>query len=300
MKKLMVTGAGGLLAEELIAQLINKNIEHIIAVSTQSQTLEKKYSVYPQVSCLSWDALSGFDFSGVDAVVHCAFARKEECADISDSLCRTAELLTFVGKSGKKIPFVQISSRSVYGQQEPLWTEDTHCEPASPYALGKVMQELLLRQAAQFYGFPFTILRLSALICPRMNQRIVYKMVQQAVVNGRIKVIGGTQQFSLLDCRDAASGIIALLRRDAGQWKDIYNLGTMECLRLEQIAELIRTVGKEAYQICVTIEKESREVHMVDGMVCTRFYEDTRWQPQYHMHDIIAHLFDHCIHENQR
>ena len=123
MNTILISGASGLLASEFIQQLFKAEPKvKVIAVSGSCDELNEKYENESRLSCCGWDELDKLPFQNISLVIHCAFARTEDGEDLFCSLERTKLLLSKTGPH--KIPFIGISSRSVYGQNPNApWTD---------------------------------------------------------------------------------------------------------------------------------------------------------------------------------
>lgn len=293
MNTILVTGASGLLASEFLKQLFcAEPAAHVIALSENCDVLEKRYSDMEGFSCYRWDEIDRIPFEAVSVVLHCAFARTEDGADLLRSLELTKLLLSKTAPL--KIPFISISSRSVYGQNPKTpWSETTALSPENPYALAKAAQELLVCQAGEQGSFAYTNLRLAGLIGVGMDARLVAKLVKSAVDTGKITCVGGMQQFALLDIRDAAAGLHAILKIPTGSWKTVYNLGHSNVSTLDEIVSVVKHVAFQKYHTHIIVQKQNREVPLMDGMDCSCIYAATGWTPQYSMEDTVEILFDH-------
>jgi nucleoside-diphosphate-sugar epimerase len=96
-----------------------------------------------------------------------------------------------------------------------------------------------------------------------------------------------------MDVRDAAAGIIALLKVDPTKWKEVYNLGNNHQYNIIEIANIVSDVAKDYLGKPVTIEIEENEISLDVGMDSCLFYEDTGWTPRYSIRDTIISLFDY-------
>jgi nucleoside-diphosphate-sugar epimerase len=123
---------------------------------------------------------------------------------------------------------------------------------------------------------------------------IVSRFVTNAINKEPIKIIGGKQVFSNMDVRDAASGILALIKTDRKKWKKVYNLGCEWRHSIIEIAEIVKEIAKE-YNKNVKIVIEEKDVYLDSGMDSTLFYKDTGWKPKYNMKDIVKNLFDYLL-----
>lgn len=297
MRCILLTGANGVLGTALLRLLLPQS--KVIAVSGDPRALKVRFSEATNLSCFGWDELDDICWDQIEAVIHCAFSRTLDGKELTRSLELTCRLLKKVCIYAPHASYVNISSRSVYGQNPCVpWTEDTVPEPGNMYALGKVGQEYLTRQAAEHYGFTYTTLRLAGLIGPGMEKRIVSKMVMQAIHNHCLKVVGGKQQFAMLDLRDAAAGIMALLDTDPHMWKAVYNFGSDRVYQLSEIAHIIQVYAKDAYGLDIQLDVEPKDITLIDNMDCSRFYLDTGWRPQYQLVDTVELLFKYYMEQS--
>ena len=245
------------------------------------------------MKCCSWDELAQMPLADGDVIVHGAFPRQENGQELTEALDLTGTLLKKAGTSGKEIAWVDISSRSVYGQNEQTpWTETAELMPASPYALAKAAQELLTRQAAEAYGFRYTVLRMAGLIGVGMEARLVSQMTMRAIHDRALTVMGGEQQFSMLDIRDAAAGIRALLRKEPTAWRSLYNFGAEQATRLKDIAPIIQKEAQRLYGWRGSITRQKRDAALIDEMDSSLFYAQMGWRPQYTLADTVDWLLE--------
>lgn len=292
--RLIVTGAAGVLGSELIEQTLRADPQaEIVAVTRQPQALTRCWQGYANMKCCSWDELAQMPLADGDVIVHGAFPRQENGQELTEALDLTGTLLKKAGTSGKEIAWVDISSRSVYGQNEQTpWTETAELMPASPYALAKAAQELLTRQAAEAYGFRYTVLRMAGLIGVGMEARLVSQMTMRAIHDRALTVMGGEQQFSMLDIRDAAAGIRALLRKEPTAWRPLYNFGAEQATRLKDIAPIIQKEAQRLYGWRVSITRQKRDAALIDEMDSSLFYAQMGWRPQYTLADTVDWLLE--------
>ena len=292
--RLIVTGAAGVLGSELIEQTLRADPQaEIVAVTRQPQALTRRWQGYANMKCCSWDELAQMPLADGDVIVHGAFPRQENGQELTEALDLTGTLLKKAGTSGKEIAWVDISSRSVYGQNEQTpWTETAELMQASPYALAKAAQELLTRQAAEAYGFRYTVLRMAGLIGVGMEARLVSQMTMRAIHDRALTVMGGEQQFSMLDIRDAAAGIRALLRKEPTAWRPLYNFGAEQATRLKDIAPIIQKEAQRLYGWRVSITRQKRDAALIDEMDSSLFYAQMGWRPQYTLADTVDWLLE--------
>jgi len=299
-KTILITGAGGLLGGELIRQLTCESDYKILALTSDKNKLMSRFPNVNQLECYSIDEFEDrkIHWGKVDILIHCAFARVSIGEELADSLNFAGKVFQIAHKE-RVSSIINISSKSVYGSKyKPLWVETTPVAPETLYAMAKYSSELLLRSIASKNNTTnFTNIRLDSLIGEGLDIRVVSKFVQKCINNEVIKIIGGTQTFSYLDIRDAASGIISLISTEPAKWKEVYNLGSNKRYNIIEIANLVNDVAKDLINRSVKIQIEKEDIILDTGMDSSLFYNDTNWTPSYSMEDTIRRLYKYFVKE---
>ena len=150
-------------------------------------------------------------------IINCAFPRNSTGTGMADGLRYLQRLFVRSKECGVK-SFINISSQSVYSQtREEIATEEIQVCPESPYAVGKYAAELMLESVFNGTGIVYTNLRMASLIGPGFDQRIVNRLVRQALAGETICFIESEQQLGFLDVKDAVRAISALLGTDVSK-----------------------------------------------------------------------------------
>ena len=228
------------------------------------------------------------------AIVHLAFARTWEGADLADSLTFTKELAAVAKVS--RCSFMNISSRSVYGsgsENGRPWCETTSvAKPETTYALAKFASEevvsAIYESCEDAY---FTNIRLGSLAGFDFNQRIVSRFVDRVISQQPIVVKAPDNMFSFLDVRDAAEGILSLLRRPSRKWATIYNLGIDRAVSLIGLAQIVNDRANNYGYSSVKIVVEDGVANNFDLMDSKRIQEDTDWHPSFDYVDIVDSIY---------
>jgi len=301
MKTILVTGAGGFLAGELIKQLSNQQQYHILALTSDKEKLIDKFKDVMNLSCISvsdWQ-LNTVDLSEVAVVIHCAFTIKSDTEQLASSLAYTKKI--FLEAKKYNIPLVvNISSRSVYGTMyEPLWKEDLIVAPITSYGKAKYESEILLEEILKDSSVQYTSLRLASLIGPEFDIRVVSKFVKSAIEDQCIQIKGGKQIFSFLDVRDASSAILSLIASDNKSWSKVYNLGHYERNSIVEVAQIVKEIAKDYLSIEVCINLDEDDTVLDVGMDCELFYKETGWMPNYTIKDTIKEIFKHILNDER-
>ena len=297
MRTVIITGAGGYLGTTLIHQLLGETDYTIIAITSQLENLKRRYKKVSRVQCFGneyfWKHALPVKYA--DALIHLAFSRRfSPDHEIAESIEFSRYVFETINLSNVS-KLIYISSQGVYGNTPDLRVVGkTKPAPSAIYTLAKYAVEQLLWSV--FSGdnrITATAIRLDSIAG---NQKMLPAFVQNCVEKQCISVVGGSQVFSFLDVRDAASGLIALLNTPAEIWKPIYNLGAHDRrYNILKLAVLTAEVAEELGFGKVTISVEKREIAQFAGMDSSEFLKDTSWTPRYDMKAIIAKLFDEYL-----
>ena len=289
MRTILVTGASGLVATELIHLLESSENSQIIAVSTHPDILKERYKDNNRVHCIFLHEIEYYKDVNIDAVIHCAFARSKDAGEIAKSLQFTSELLRITKAITPDI-FVNISSQSVYGQSNPpLWTELTPPAPDYLYALGKFSTEEMTRMALEETGIKFTNIRLSSV---SENARFLNVFVKNALMDLPINVQGGGQTCSFVDVRDVASGLMAVIKKAPlmESLAAVYNLGSGETRTIKELAEDTKRIIEGESCKKVEVNLTPADIKLEVGMDISLFCNTFDWKPQYGYDDMIRSL----------
>lgn len=288
---ILITGASGYLGTELTQQFLKEDNFQLLLLSSKKEELRTRHATNSAVSVFSVEELdSVVQNNAIDIVIHCAFSRSFDGESLSSSLAFTKEVLDSLTKNPCK-GFINISSRSVYGQNEDTpWTEKTKVSPNGLYAMAKYATEMVTNTYKA--NFAVTNLRLAGLNQPELKARITNKFVAQ-VKNGKdLHITGGSQEFSFLNTKDAASGIKSFVKNTAASnWESSYNLGSEETLNILQLANLVIEVGKELNYTSSKVHLEENDQSLIDRMDSHLFYKHSKWKPNISMRQTITEIY---------
>jgi nucleoside-diphosphate-sugar epimerase len=292
---IMITGAGGFLGNELLNQLSKNPKYKIIALTSKEDKIYRRFSNNKSITCYNLYDINNksIPWSDIDMIIHCAFARSYEGHSLANSLDFTTSLLLKAKNEGVK-GFINISSQSVYGgHSNPLWRESLQVSPDSTYAMAKYATEIIIKIICEDSQMKYTNLRLSSLVGPELDVRLVSKFVNNAINSKPIQIIGGKQILSFMHVKDAAEGLFALINIEKSIWKNTYNFGSTNRHTILEIAEIVKRIAPEYTSNPVSIEIEEKDVHIDSGMDSSLFYNDTGWKPKYDMDAIVRSLFEY-------
>lgn len=300
---ILITGASGYLGMELIRQLLQDGSFSVLALTSNVTKLARSFVDRGggRLQCLqrTTDFVSVVPWKKIDLVINLAFARTELPQNrLVETLNFHKELFLAVKKA--KVPaLMNISSQSVYGSAPGLHSERSDLCPLGFYALTKCASEILLEAVfSDVAEIAVTNIRLDSIAG---NKNLLPTFVREGIEKKRINLIGGKQVFSLLDVRDAASGIIALCKTEYSQWKHVYNLGwhnkIYSLIDLAKLTKIrLEKLGYNDIEICL---QKNDELHTYAGMNSERITQDTGWIPRWGIEDIIDKTIDEYLEKQQ-
>lgn len=231
MKRLIVSGAGGFLGENLVNSAKDSGIT-VMAITSQML----KYNDIEVLETTSF-LKNGYLFSPDDVFINCMFPTNADGYKMADGLDKVYKLIFMAYVSGAE-SFINISSQSVYDskREKPAKEDDELCLD-TPYSVGKYSSEMYVNHV--FNNRPHTNIRMASLIGVGYEQRIINRLVAQVFKGEVISVKGGMQRYGFLDVRDAADGLIKLSQSNSSAWKETYNLGRNGSCTLIELAKCI-------------------------------------------------------------
>ena len=274
MNRIVISGAGGFLGTHIIEEA-RKNSVPVLAITSNPDKIAMR-----DIECMNLkDFLSGnICLKADDIFINCLFPTNADGVRMANGLRTVYELIIAAEKSGVG-SFINISSQSVYpSKREQPADESAQLSLETPYAVGKYSTEAFTNQV--FNGCPHTNIRLASLIGADYNQRIVNRMIIQALKGETLKVIGGMQRYGFLDVRDAAAGLVKIALSDSALWKDTYNLGRNESYTLIEIADLIRDQIKKELNMDVQYIIHDGEDNRNSSIIASSFIESFNWVPK--------------------
>lgn len=269
-----ITGSNGVLGKT-IADFLESSGNKVFRLHHSLEETEKIFSSNGQK---------------IDVVIHCAFSRSEEIGELVQSIDFSAKIFELC-KHYKISRIINISSQSVYlASREDIWTEETTVAPLDLYGMAKYIEELLCNVAFEGTGLQYTSIRLASLIGYGMEQRVVTKLIRKMMNREKIIIQAPEQNFQYLDIRDAALGIISLLKTDGKVWKTVYCLGPKGKMSLKEIAENIESVMTENHYNPLPIEYSAKSDTKRGIMSSEVFNKTTGWTEKYDLKETIKSI----------
>jgi nucleoside-diphosphate-sugar epimerase len=292
MKRVMISGASGQLGRRLAATLCARQDLEVHALT------HCRVAASPVLAGLGLSAIVELDdedaldrlLPHTDIIYHCAFARSHAAPALARSLQVASRIFSKASSHGAGA-VVNVSSQSVYGAHRTgASSEGDPVNPADAYALCKYGAELLLSQIADARGLAHSQVRLASLVGDGMDERLVTRLVLDALAGKPLSVQGGAQQFSFMDMDDAVAGLASMLDRAPQHWAPVYNLGP-------QVGNDLLTIARTVARLVHEMRGIEVEVNVVPSSTCNNamldssaFFADFDFLPRKGLADTVASI----------
>ena len=285
MRKILVTGASGFLGHFVVKELLKNPEFEIVAIGGRPEDKVNPLPESPKLQFYTLDKLFNEEFTNVDTVINCAFARSNDALQLAGAIAFTEQAIErFVTLGVNSV--INISSQGVYERlpKGKLSNEDSPILPIDLYSMVKYSVESMFHVSA----IPYTTnVRLASLMMP---QRFLYFFVKNAKAGEHFTVTTPNQYAALLDVKDAASGLVAIANLQPEKRSVTYNLGIGCQYSLLEYAETVKTIGdKLGYNVSFDVADNGTEV--CSGMDSSKLIHDTVWKPTILKDEMIEKLF---------
>ena len=276
MKYIFITGSNGFLGSKILDYLFeNKLFDKTFALSRNPD-----YGVNtPHFFNISYEdfyyKINRIDDIDSGILLHLAFARSLDANSIMASI-RLLEKVSAKAKDLGISTIINISSQSIYDQYRPKPAQENDLPvPQSLYGLAKYYSESYLEAFSEKYNLKIINLRLASLIGPGLNQRIIPRLINSALIDKQINIKSNEEQFSFLHVMDAAKMICEVAYKSDTVEELVYNVGINESFNLLEIVQMIVKFLKEVnIERPEVIIEESRGKQFNNSLCLKRFERD--------------------------
>ncbi len=221
-------------------------------------------------------------------------------AVLENNIGGTANLLEGIRLAGLD-PVLQLCSTSeVYGQVDPSQvpiTEACPLNPASPYAVSKVTQDLLCQSYFLSYGMKVIRTRMFAYLNPRRHDLFATSFALQVArieAGLQTELLHGNLDSvrTIIDVRDAMESYwVAMTKCEFGQ---AYNIGGTTVMKVGEFLDLLKKLAKRDIpsRLDLALLRPSDVSLQIPDV--TKFTKQTGWKPKYAFADSVAHLLETC------
>ncbi|MCD8231083.1 MAG: NAD(P)-dependent oxidoreductase [Clostridiales bacterium] len=283
-KNILITGASGIVASELISNLLKFTDYRIFAASRHNAGYEA-----PVYNILNEQIERCLQENEFDCLIHCAYPRNVSETQWASGLDFGITVLFLARKYNVK-RIVHVSSQSIYGWKRniPAVEGDT-IVLNNPYGTGKYCTELIVKQI--FADRLYTNVRLATVIGERTEERVPNKFIHHLIDGDDLNIQGGGQIFSFLDARDAGEALCKLIVSEKEDWCEIYNVGTEEYYSLLEIAEMCLSISKAYGNRTSKVLVHPADFTLNNRMDCSLFHRDFNWKAKHKLNETIEDIY---------
>jgi len=266
MSKVLVTGASGFIASNLVERLLKEGNE----VVGMDKAFERRYllnevipkdeKMYNKTTnrisknfTMIWDDINNIAnyyhvLGDVDKVFHLAASAdirasyQDPTLDLKNNVLGTNAVLEMIRKNNiKKLVFS--SSSSVYGITKITPTPENvpDIRPISMYGASKLANEAFINAYSDLYGIKAWMFRFANVVGRHQHRGVIYDFIHKLRKNPKeLEILGDGEQkksyFNVVDCVD---GLIRLPEVDKNKSVEIYNLGYHEIMNVTSLAKIV-------------------------------------------------------------
>lgn len=264
MKKILVTGAAGLIGSHLSTYLCDHGFK-VIGIDDLSggykDFVDKRVKLY-EINLIDSISLSNiFNIEKPEYVYHLAAYAAEGLSPYIRNFNYQNNILSSINIINqciihdiKKLIFT--SSMAVYGYGSPPFTEDHLPQPIDPYGIAKYATELDIKSAYNHFDLNYTIIRPHNVIGINQNiwdryRNVIGIWIRKILNNQPISIYGdGEQTRAFSDISFYMKPLEAVLTNFNNE---IFNIGADTEYKISDIAKLTQNIAKK-YGYDSTIE----------------------------------------------
>lgn len=299
-KKIVVTGATGLIGKTLVQELIS-NGGKVIAVVRNLDKAQSLFSSYKNIELVKNDLSSDTPIlvnPPIDHIVHAGcptsseYMRSHPVETIQTIINGTRKVLELAKERNVK-SVVYLSSTEVYG----TITDDTYAvtedkvgpmellNTRSSYPMGKRMAETLCYSYYKEYHVPVCIARLTQTFGSGVDieedNRVFAQFARSALRHEDIVLhtTGATRRM-YLHTHDAVSAIICLMQK--GKSGEAYNVANEDTyISIKEMAEFVRNHFAPTQKVIVKIQENTPYLSEIHLRMSTAKICQLGWTPRY-------------------
>jgi dTDP-4-dehydrorhamnose reductase len=242
--KVLVTGANGLLGQQLIKVLLHKNYQ-VIATSRGESRLpfqsSDNYTYHEMDVANAMDTLSVMSLEKPDVVVHAAAMTQVDDCELRPQQCEkinvqgTSQILTDAETFSSH--FIFISTDFVFDGEKGNYSEEEDTKPISLYGFSKLQAESMVQTST----IPFAIVR-TCLVYGNLlkgTRSNIISWVKESLEQGKTIQVVSDQLRTPTYVEDLANGIALIIEKKA---TGIYHISGKDWLTPYDMA--IKTANK--------------------------------------------------------
>lgn len=295
MKKILLTGATGMIGSAIVREAINQNYEITCLVRKASSRI-KNIPDSPKVKIVDCNIT---EYSTIvldnkyDVFIHLAWD-KTTVGGRDDVDCQlkniqyTLDTVRLAKKCGCSV-FIGAGSQAEYGVQSVPLTQSLPCNPESGYGIAKYTAGKFSSLLCQQLGIRFNWLRILSVYGKNDGENTLISYVIRELKNGRNPELTKCEQtWDYLNCDDAARAFLAVAEK--GVDGKTYPLGSGHGRKLSEYLEDLRSAINPS--VLLGFGKKEYYPHQPMYLVAdvSELEKDTGWKAEEEFKKIIREI----------
>lgn len=298
MKRALITGISGFVGSHLAEYLISQNI-NVTGFAHPSNPQNNLNDVENKINIIKLDILNKpllekkLHNEKFDYIFHlAAFSSPNQSfidpkATLKNNILGQLYLLECLVKNKSNAKILIVGSADEYGEVDekklPI-TELTEFTPSSPYAVSKIVQDMLGLQFYLHHKLQIVRVRPFNHIGPRQSQSFVVPAFAAQIAalekskGDKLKVGNLNSWRDFTDVRDMVRAYFLALQK--GVTGDVYNLGSGKLYKIEDILKELLSLS--SVKINIIQDKSLLRSGDINKISCdfTKFKKQTGWEPE--------------------
>lgn len=283
MKKILITGGNGYFGTKIVEKFLKKKyliyvIDGFYSGNNNLKYFDKKKLTILNMNLINYDVIDNFfNEYKFDIVIHCASLVGEEACIKNKKISKqinleiTKKLFKLSNKFNIK-HFIYISTCSNYGVVKKKYLKENQKLSATGlYSKYKILSEKFLQQHKN-YKMRITIFRFGTLYGASLRTRfdlLINDMVLNFFRGKKIDIYSPLSWRPYLHIDDAARSLLVVIKKQKRKF-DIYNLCSMNIVKMELVKKIFKIIKKGDYKIIQT--KSGQRDYKVDSSKFIKLY----------------------------
>jgi nucleoside-diphosphate-sugar epimerase len=279
-KKIVVTGAGGLIGNALCNLLFENQLPFIALYRSKSTEVSEWHKEYCNLE--NSDIINLKIWQNTSCIIHCAAAipsdslSVESCYEINKQIDQNIYKAIF-NNSVPKLIF--ISTSSVYSFSAKEINEDSDVSPQSVYSKGKLESESIFRSLR---NCETVFLRINAPYHFKQKSRTVLKIFIEDAINDKQLIYhgNGLRQQDFTAVEDIVKAIFQIIIKGIKTSGEVYILSSGKPISMVDLAQMIISLlpdckSKIGSSGMIDAQEDVKSIFSIK-----KFYRDYNWRPE--------------------
>ncbi|MDP4179768.1 MAG: GDP-mannose 4,6-dehydratase [Bacillota bacterium] len=286
--KALITGGYGFIGSH-VAERFHKEGYEVFIIDNLSTGNKDNVKIRHQSYCIDVTdekCEEIFRANIFDIVVHFAAqidvktSVEKPAYDTKSNILGLVNMLQLSSKFGVK-KFIFASSAAAYGDvNEVPISEDSPCEPVSPYGINKFLGEFYCRKWNEIYGLKTVCFRFSNVYGPRQGTKgeggVISIFVEKLLTKEKLTVFGdGLQTRDFIYVEDLADAIFKAVNSDCA---GVFNLSTNTEISLKQLLAVLNKFSEVKEVVYLDQRKGDIERSCLNN---GKIKKALNWSPKY-------------------